>query len=236
MELYNESRSRQEALMLFCDSVGCPEIVMCEGAASNGNLKFRGKFQEANATNKNKRMYPFDVLDANVNRLMEAVKSRGLLGELDHPQDSIIHFDKASHIVTDLWWEGNTLMGEGEILPTPHGMILRKLLESGVRVGISSRGVGNGQVNNEGILVIGESYKLITFDAVADPSTFAAYQKVVIPSKHESFVPNINASGKDLPLKNEGVRINNNNTDALVAFTGQLVQKLVNDIKKERFQ
>lgn len=218
--------------MLFCDSVGCPEIVLCEGLSSAGGLRFRGKFQEANATNKNKRMYPYDVLDSNVDRLMESVKLRGLLGELDHPQDSIVHFDKASHLVTNLWWEGNTLMGEGEILPTPNGLILKKLLESGVRVGISSRGVGNGQVNNEGILVIGESYKLITFDAVADPSTFSAYQKVV--SKQESVENKYN--DKNLSYKNESSRINTLNTDALVAYTGQFVQKLLQDIKKERFQ
>lgn len=238
MDMYTESR--QEGNMLFCDSVGCPEIVVCEDVATNGSLRFRGKFQEANAVNKNKRMYPYDVLDLNVKRLTEAVGGRGLLGELDHPQDSIIHFDKASHIITKLWWEGNTLMGEGEILPTPHGMILRKLLESGVRVGISSRGVGNGQVNNEGVLVIGESYKLITFDAVADPSTFAAYQKVVATTKHES-VASVPAStnvdnGNNLPLKNEAIGINTINKDALIAFTGQLVKKLVKDIKNERFQ
>src|SRR4051812_23920157 len=104
--------------ILFCDSVGCPEIILCE-SQTGGALKFRGKFQEANAVNKNKRMYPYDVLDLNVRRLGESLSGRGLLGELDHPQDSIIHFDKASHIITKLWWDGNTLMGEGEILPTP---------------------------------------------------------------------------------------------------------------------
>src|SRR5690606_16710746 len=119
------------------------------------------------------------------------IKERGLVGELDHPTDSIIHFEKASHLITDLWWEGNVLMGEGEILPTPHGRILENLIKSNVRVGISSRGVGNGSVNSEGVLVIGESYKLITFDAVADPSTFSAYQKVVTngSSKRESVTP-----------------------------------------------
>lgn len=239
MNIYTEAGAR-EAAMLLCDSYGCPELTLCEDVATNGSLRFRGKFQEANAVNKNKRMYPYDVLDLNVKRLTEAVGGRGLLGELDHPQDSIIHFDKASHIITKLWWEGHTLMGEGEILPTPHGMILRKLLEAGVRVGISSRGVGNGQVNNEGVLVIGESYKLITFDAVADPSTFAAYQKVVANTKYESVasIPadtNVN-NGNVLPLKNEAISINNINKDALIAFTGQLVKKLVKDIKNERFQ
>lgn len=234
MNLYTENS--QNNVMLFCDSVGYPEIVLCEGLSSSGGLKFRGKFQEANATNKNKRMYPYDVLDSNVDRLMESITSRGLFGELDHASDSIIHLDKASHLITKLWWEGNTLMGEGEILATPSGMVLKKLLESGGRIGISSRGVGNGQVNNEGILVIGESYKLITFDIVADPSTFNAYQKVVSKesTKQESAKNNIKIHGES--LKNESSRINTLNTNALVAYTGQFVQKLLHDIKKERFQ
>ena len=152
--------------MLLEDCVGYTTIQLSESV--NGHLKFRGKFQEANAVNKNKRMYPFDVLAGNVEKLEECVHSRGLYGELDHPTDSIIHLSNASHVVTKLWWEGNTLMGEGEILPTPSGMILKKLIESGCRIGISSRGVGNGQTNNEGVLVIGESYRLIAFDAVAE--------------------------------------------------------------------
>jgi hypothetical protein len=148
-------------------------------SSSSGLTTFRGKFQEAEAVNKNKRMYPFTVLESNVKALNECVKARGLVGELDHPEDSIIHFEKASHVVTKLWWEGNVLMGEGEILNTPHGKILKALINDGVRVGISSRGVGNGSTNDKGILMITESYKLITFDAVADPSTYQAFQRKI---------------------------------------------------------
>jgi hypothetical protein len=81
-------------------------------------------------------------------------------------------------------------MGEGELLSTPYGKILRALLESGVKVGISSRGVGSGKMNENGVLVIGESYKLITFDAVADPSTFNAYQKKIIGKNESIFTAN----------------------------------------------
>ena len=137
-------------------------------------VKFRGKFQEAEAVNKNKRMYPRTVLESNVQRLEEVINVGGLIGECDHPTDSIIHFINASHKINKLWWEGNTLMGEGVILDTPNGKLLKSLINCGVRIGISSRGVGNGKVNENGILVIGESYRLITFDAVADPSTTAA--------------------------------------------------------------
>ena len=161
----------KQLLLIDCCTNSGFEFELCEGSTSGkGLVKFRGKFQEAEAVNKNKRMYPYDVLDENIERLQEAMADRRLIGELDHPTDSILHFANASHIVTKLWWEGNILMGEGEILNTPHGQILKALIEDGVKVGISSRGVGNGKVNEDGILVIGESYKLITFDAVADPA------------------------------------------------------------------
>lgn len=168
---------------LLIDCVGFASLSLEE--STNGATRFRGKFQEANAINKNKRMYKRDVLESNVSKLAETIESRGLFGELDHPTDSIVHLANTSHIVTKLWWEDDILMGEGEVLGTPAGKILKSLIESGVRVGISSRGVGSGQTNEQGVLVIGESYKLITFDAVADPSTFSAFQYKV--GKNETF-------------------------------------------------
>jgi len=199
------------------------------------NVKFRGKFQEAEAINKNKRSYPFAVLDTNVKRLEEALEGGGLCGELDHPTDSIIHFSSASHKVTKLWWEGKVLMGEGIILNTPGGKILRALINDGVRIGISSRGVGNGKVNENGILVIGESYKLITFDAVADPSTYAAFQEKVVGKKRESFTPveSPNASTTETPAKNEVSGIHSGVSKELVlACLGGIVKNKANNIKE----
>lgn len=239
MQRYEESLQAnlvQDNQMLFLDSVGSANLFITESEV-NGPTKFRGKFQEANSSNKNKREYPFEILDKNVKRLMETVKERGLVGELDHPTDSIIHFEKASHIITDLWWDGNVLMGEGEILPTPHGKILESIIKSGVRVGISSRGVGNGKVRSgDGVLVIGESYKLITFDAVADPSTFSAYQKIVTSGgKQEQIVsnPTIPEDSAVRSAKNEVTGIHSINEDALVAYIGQLIRSRTNKIKQE---
>lgn len=206
-----------------------------ESASPGGLLKFKGKFQEANAVNKNKRMYPENVLRDNVGRLMESIRQRRLIGELDHPTDSIVHFANASHVVTKLWWEGNTLMGEGEVLNTPSGLVLRRLLEANVGVGISSRGVGNGKVNENGILVIGESYKLITFDAVADPSTFSAFQEKVVGSgrsKNEGlFARNILERPINTPVKNESTRIDTVSKDALIACLGGIVKSEVEQHK-----
>ena len=225
----------KQMLLVDCCVDSGFELELSEATGSRGLVKFRGKFQEAEAVNKNKRMYPYDVLDENVGRLAEAVNERRLVGELDHPTDSIIHFANASHVVTKLWWEGQILMGEGEILNTPHGKVLKALIEDGVKVGISSRGVGNGKVNEDGILVIGESYKLITFDAVADPSTFAAFQEKVVSSKKESVIP---PSGRQRPaartetgIKNEVSRIDTINKEALIACLGGFVQSQTQKLK-----
>jgi len=206
------------------------EMELHEAAGSTGSvLKFKGKFQEAEAINKNKRMYPYEVLNANVLKLQESIDNGGLVGELDHPQDSIIHFEKASHKVTRLWWDGKTLMGEGVILTTPAGHILRALLNDGVRVGISSRGVGNGKVNENGVLVIGESYKLITFDAVADPSTNAAFQERYVGKRRESVIP---VSPEDHQVvKNEASGLYTYNKELVLACFGGIVQKQAKDIK-----
>jgi hypothetical protein len=225
-----------ENLMLFIDSCSYSgfNLQLCE-SQNDGRTRFRGKFQEAEAINKNKRMYPYAVLDENVKRLQEALDNRRLLGELDHPTDSIIHFANASHVVTRLWWEGNCLMGEGEILNTPSGKILKALINDGVGVGISSRGVGNGSTNEDGVLVIGESYKLITFDAVADPSTFSAFQKRIVGNdftKSESI--NISRGNNNTiktssnsqfsSVKNENTSIDKITKEALIACLGGIIK------------
>ena len=202
-------------------------------STDTGLTRFRGKFQEADAVNKNKRRYPYGVLDENVKKLKPIIEARGLVGELDHPADSIIHFEKCSHIITKLWWEGNNLMGEGEILNTPHGRILKALLNDGVRVGISSRGVGNGRVDESGILVIGESYKLLTFDAVADPSTHAAFQEKVV-SKRESYIPSNNSvESSETPVKNESSSIHRVSKEALIACLGGIIEDQTKNMKSK---
>lgn len=221
------SANNQMLLIDSCLNSGF-ELDLKESNIEKGLIKFRGKFQEAEAVNKNKRIYPYAVLDENVQRLNEVVKSRGLIGELDHPTDSIIHFKEASHVITRLWWDGNVLMGEGEILNTPHGKVLKALLNDGVRVGISSRGVGNGRTNENGILVIGESYKLITFDAVADPSTFAAFQEKVVSAKREDVLPQNYYNSVD---KKSSDGIHKLSKEAVIAALGGIVKQQTGKLK-----
>lgn len=209
----------REILLIDCCSDGGFVLNLNE-STDKGTTKFRGKFQEAEAKNKNNRIYPYSILDENVKKLSPIIKARGLIGELDHPTDSVIHFEKASHIVTNVWWEGNNLMGEGEILNTPAGRILKALLNDGVRVGISSRGVGNGREEN-GVFVIGESYKLITFDAVADPSTNAAFQEKIVGHKESVIYTS------DSPAKNESKKVSK---EALLACLGGIIESKTQDI------
>lgn len=223
--------SQNQTLLVDCCGQSGLSLNLNESTDS-GLTRFKGKFQEAEAVNKNKRIYPFAVLEQNVKALAPMIESRGLVGELDHPTDSIIHFEKCSHVITKLWWEGNCLMGEGEILNTPHGRILKSLLNDGVRIGISSRGVGNGRNDENGTLVIGESYKLITFDAVADPSTYSAFQEKVVSKKENNIPTEINIDAKDKVLvKNDERCIHNVNKEALVACLSGIIEQKTHNLK-----
>ena len=124
-------------------------------------------------------------------------------------------------------------MGEGEILNTPHGRILKALINDGVRVGLSSRGVGNGRVDESGILVIGESYKLLTFDAVADPSTHSAFQEKIV-SKREDYIPSNNSvESSDSSIKNESRSIHKISKEALIACLGGIIEDQTKNIKSK---
>lgn len=206
---------------LICDCVGSGQIEILTEASSNGSnfTKFRGKFQEADAKNKNNRMYGRSILEREVNRLQSIINERKLIGELDHPSDSVIHFENASHVVTKLWWEGKILMGEAEVLKTPSGKILESLFESNVPVGISSRGVGTGKNNNEGVMIVDDSFKLITFDVVADPSTYEAYMNTSNENNQN------NKINKNNFIKNESNLINTINTNLLIGWLNCTLNK-----------
>lgn len=234
----NEHAGFPDNWRLYMEGSGWAEIVLNEGSTCSSRLKFRGKFQEHSALNKNRRLYTERALRSNVDRLMELVEGRKLYGELDHPTDSVIHLRNASHLVTKLWWEGNVLMGEGEILDTPSGVVLAKCMAAGGGIGISSRGVGNGDTRGDGVLVIDEQYKLITFDAVADPSTFKAFQQQYTGRQQEAQAYEFD-SASDLSIdmgrersRNEGRRIDNVNHNALLGFIGSELDEVVQRVRR----
>jgi hypothetical protein len=141
----------------------------------NGTLYLSGVMQKADTPNGNGRVYPAQVLKREVQNYKKLVKERRALGELDHPEDSVINLKNASHMVTDIWWDGDSVMGKVKVLGTPSGQILRNLVQSGVSLGISSRGLGSVHESNSGQAVVEDDFQLICFDFVSEPSTPGAY-------------------------------------------------------------
>jgi hypothetical protein len=136
-----------------------------------------GVLQRADAKNQNGRVYPVDVLKREAEKYMQNfVKQRRAMGELDHPESSVVNLKNVSHNITDMGWDGKDLVGTVEILPTPSGNILRDLLQSGILLGISSRGLGSVKKDmREGADVVQDDFDLIAFDFVSNPSTQGAF-------------------------------------------------------------
>jgi hypothetical protein len=141
---------------------------------SEGGMILSGIMQKADTQNGNGRVYPARVLMREVENYKKLVKERRALGELDHPDDSVINLRNASHMVTDVWFEGKDVMGKVQVLNTPSGNILRSLVESGVKLGISSRGMGSVS-ESQGSTVVEDDFQLICFDFVSEPSTPNAF-------------------------------------------------------------
>lgn len=142
-----------------------------------------GKMHEAERLNGNGRKYPLNVLKREAQKYMSFVKDSRAVGELDHPDDSVVNLRNASHMVVDMWWDGNALMGKIKVLSTPSGMTLRSLVNDGVKIGISSRGLGSVR-ESAGATIVEDDFQLICFDIVSEPSTPLAFMdKVVRESK-----------------------------------------------------
>lgn len=146
-------------------------------SVKDGKLLVNGVLQRADAKNQNGRVYPEDVLKREADKYMENfVKQRRAMGELDHPESSVVNLKNVSHNIVDMGWDGKDLVGTVEILPTPSGNILRDLLQSGILLGISSRGLGSVKKDmREGADVVQDDFDLIAFDFVSNPSTQGAF-------------------------------------------------------------
>jgi len=141
---------------------------------AEGGMMLSGVMQKADTQNGNGRVYPSRVLMREVENYKKLVKENRALGELDHPEDSVINLRNASHMVTDVWFEGKDVMGKVKVLDTPSGKILRSLVDSGVKLGISSRGMGSVSESN-GATMVEDDFQLICFDFVSEPSTPGAF-------------------------------------------------------------
>ena len=159
--------------------------IITEGKGDNKKLYIEGVFLQGEITNRNGRRYPIETLAREVNRYNEnfVVKGRAL-GELGHPDGPTVNLDRVSHKITSLVQEGNNFKGKAQILNTPMGKIASSLLDEGVMLGVSSRGVGSLVTTNEGHKVVGEDFMLATAaDIVADPSAPDAFVSGIMEGK-----------------------------------------------------
>ena len=140
----------------------------------DGAMFLTGVMQRADAQNGNGRIYPRSILEREMGNYQKLIKERRALGELDHPDQAVINLANASHLVVESWWDGNDVMGKIQILNTPSGKILRSLVESGVTLGISSRGMGSVTENAQGTIVE-DDFNLVCYDMVSEPSTTGAF-------------------------------------------------------------
>jgi len=156
-------------------------------AQNNGKLVVKGVLQRAEAKNQNGRVYPMETLMREAKKYAGTyIKERRALGELDHPDSSVVNLNNASHNVLDMAWQGEDLVGTVEVLSTPSGNILKELFKCGIKLGISSRGMGSvKEVVTEGeeTLEVQPDFELIAFDFVSNPSTHGAFLSPVNESK-----------------------------------------------------
>ena len=144
-----------------------------------GGFVVQGVLQRAGAKNQNGRVYPKQILERECRRYQqEYISQHRALGELDHPESSVVNLNNVSHNVLKIWWEGDDLKGAVQILDTPSGKILKELFRAGITLGISSRGLGSvKELRNEGTVEVQEDFELICWDFVSNPSTQGAFMR-----------------------------------------------------------
>ena len=191
-----------------------PQQITESLSKNGGRLIVNGVLQRAEAKNQNGRVYPKETLMREAKKYAESfIAEKRALGELDHPESSVVNLQNVSHNVLEVWWKGDEVMGKVEVLGTPAGNILKELLKSGIKLGISSRGLGSVEELREdpGSVKVKDDFELICWDFVSNPSTHGAFMQ---PSMNESV-------NKTLIKENKYTRINTLVSDILCEVTGK---------------
>ena len=165
----------------------------------DGGMMLTGKLQEADCENGNGRQYPHPILEREVKKYGGLVEDNRALGELDHPDSSVINLVNVSHMVTQIWMEGNDVIGKIKVLNTPSGKVLQELVNAGVKTGISSRGLGSVKEQN-GQTIVEDDFQLICFDIVSELSTPGAFMAV---SENRRINEHVTKNNKIMNLLNE---------------------------------
>lgn len=176
---------------LIVDYVGTfeltPQQINESMMQNDGKLVLSGIMQRCDAINQNGRKYPVDILRREADKYKNVfIKERRALGELDHPESPVVNLSNVSHNVLDLWWDGSNLMGKIEILGTPSGNIAKELLKAGIRLGISSRGMGSVKAIGEGKVEVQDDFEIVCWDLVSNPSTQGAFMNQLNENKQPS--------------------------------------------------
>jgi hypothetical protein len=161
----------------LCEGGFCQDLLTEEEKImikTSGVVFLTGIMQKCDQENGNGRVYSKKVLSREIENYQKIIEDRRALGELDHPDDSVVNLKNVSHMVTKMWWDGNNVMGKVKVLDTPSGNILKNLVKGGVKLGISSRGLGSTRKEG-GKTIVEEDFQLICFDFVQEPSTPGAF-------------------------------------------------------------
>ena len=154
--------------------------ILRESKTKPGVFEVEGVMQRAIAKNQNGRTYSKAILERESKKYTkEFIENGNAFGELDHPESPVVSLKNASHIVKELWWKGDDLMGRVELLNTPAGNIVKEIIKAGHTIGISSRGTGSVQQTNEGTLEVQPDFDLLCWDFVSNPSTHGAFMNPV---------------------------------------------------------
>lgn len=175
-----------------------PQMLTEARANPTAPLVLSGPLQKAGEKNHNGRVYPRQVLEREVEKYQQIIKERRALGELDHPESSVINLKNVCHNVTECHWEGDTVIGTIELLTTPSGNIARELIKNNVRLGISSRGLGSVRNVNENTVEVQDDFELLCFDLVSSPSTRGAYMNLSEGINREKQLIGGNQDRKDI--------------------------------------
>ena len=168
-----------------------PEQISESMKENNGKLVVKGVLQRADTKNQNGRVYPKEILMREAKKYFKNfIHQKRAMGELDHPESSVVNLANVSHNITEMNWNGDDLVGTVEVLGTPAGNILKELFKSGIKLGISSRGMGSVETMNEdeGSQEVQDDFELIAFDFVSNPSTHGAFMYPMHESVDHSIV------------------------------------------------
>lgn len=171
------------------------QYILKESAGPSGKFIVEGLMQVAGDLNGNGRVYPKNILEREILKFKDTfIKGRNAYGELDHPESPIVSLKNASHVITDLWWEGDNVMGRVEVLDTPFGNIVKSILKAGYAIGISSRGTGSVRQMEDGSgrVIVNDDFDLVTWDFVSNPSVPGAFMIPVSGNLQESLVKSQN--------------------------------------------